>query len=615
MVNDARASGRGRDRREPDQVRGAELDSMSVPRGEDLRVHDDHLDNRIMRMGVEDTNNKMIGTTVCGKDEDGDYFGEVHAVTTCDGKKRYYVLWEQDKYIESFYSYMEIRMLRAKKEPATTVPLGTRRLSVKVMTPELDASGFDLEPNYDTSDCLHLRETKRSKFTKNKRGRVSLTPYGRAESGLIPETPANDHGLDGNGDSDYDSEDDAPISSWSIRAVAYLSESLKKNTTSSYKTAMNAWNQYIAVESFSPGTLSWDPRVDNFVTKSIRAERLFMGFILFCVQVRGVSVLTAAKYKTSVKTQISTLAGVDLTYGLRWSMLSRLVDRLKKKFPHKKRERLPFLQQDIRRSFSICSLFERGYNQKQATKELKIETSRLDSMYRILSKHGVEVVRAAIAGFFFTVSRAGDGLPSVQADFDPEVDATVSDIRWASYGLSWHFKETKTGSNPEFGAKPLVEDSSCAICPVTAMYSYLKVRKKMKGYVDDNESLEPLFVSRDGSVFTTANLRDTVKACATACGHDAKLYGAHSLRIGGATAAIAAPSGSERVCMVMGYWLSSVARDYMKPGTEEVVRLAMEMMHMETTEVLSVERVRSSNSNTARAHTKSDQSKRGQKRR
>jgi hypothetical protein len=296
-------------------------------------------------------------------------------------------------------------------------------------------------------------------------------------------------------------------------------------------------------------------------------------------------------------------------------MLSRLIDRLSRKFPHKKRERLPFLQQDIRKSFAICSLFERGYNQKQAAKELSIRVPLLDSMYRILVKHGVEVVRATIAGFFFTVSRAGDGLPSVQADFDPEVDATVSDVRWASYGLSWHFKETKTGSNPEFGAKPLVEDSSCAICPVTAMYSYLRMRKKMKGYKDENESVEPLFLSLDGSVFTTANLRDTVKACATACGHDAKLYGAHSLRIGGATAAIAAPSGSERVCMVMGYWLTSVAREYMKPGTDEVVRLAMEMMHMETTNVLSVERISNSKSNSSSAPTNSNSIKRGHTRR
>lgn len=292
-----------------------------------------------------------------------------------------------------------------------------------------------------------------------------------------------------------------------------------------------------------------------------------MGFMLFCLQVRGVTVPTAKKFLQ---------ARVDLTYGPRWSMLSRLIGRLKRKFPHKKRGRLSFLQQDIRGSFSIYSLFEGGYKQKQAAKELKIDATMLASMYRILIKHGVEVARARIAGFFFTVSRAGDGPPSVQADFDPEVDATASDVRSASCGLSWHFnKETKTGSNPGFVAKPLIEDSSCAICPVTAICSYLKVRKKMKGHDDDNESIEPLFVSKDGSVFTVANLHDTVEACASACGHDAKLYEAHSLRIGGTSAATVAPSGSERACMVMGCWLSSVAGEYMKPGTEEVAKLAM----------------------------------------
>lgn len=168
-----------------------------------------------------------------------------------------------------FYSYAEVKMLRAKEKPATVVPKGPRSILAQVLTPEPDAPGWGLEPKFDMAGCVQLRETKRPGFSKNKRRRVSLTPHGRAESGLIPETAPKDHGLDGNGDADYDSEDDAPISPWSIRAVAFLSDSLKKNTISSHKTAMHAWNQHIAVEGLSPGTRPWDSKVDSHVTKSI----------------------------------------------------------------------------------------------------------------------------------------------------------------------------------------------------------------------------------------------------------------------------------------------------------------------------------------------------------
>ena len=69
-------------------------------------------------------------------------------------------------------------------------------------------------------------------------------------------------------------------------------------------------------------------------------------------------------------------------------------------------------------------------------------------------------------------------------------------------------------------------------------------------------------------------------------GKDPKLFGAHSLRIGGATAAIAAPSGDEHICSVLGYWLTSVVREYTKPGVDSVVKVCREMMESEHTEVL-----------------------------
>ena len=50
----------------------------------------------------------------------------------------------------------------------------------------------------------------------------------------------------------------------------------------------------------------------------------------------------------------------------------------------------------------------------------------------------------------------------------------------------------------------------------------------------------PLFRGADGAAFSTARIRGLVKWMVAADGGDPALYGAHSLRIGGATAALAA---------------------------------------------------------------------------
>ena len=61
----------------------------------------------------------------------------------------------------------------------------------------------------------------------------------------------------------------------------------------------------------------------------------------------------------------------------------------------------------------------------------------------------------------------------------------------------------------------------------------------------------------DGKAFSTARVRGVVKKLVELEGGDARLYGAHSLRIGGATAALAA-GGSALVIKAMGRWGSDV---------------------------------------------------------
>ena len=90
-------------------------------------------------------------------------------------------------------------------------------------------------------------------YKKGRDGRMKMTAHGRAEVGVsnfhdIEDEPEADasSGMD-----DAETEDDMPISSWSKQAVLFLSSSLRKNTRSSYATAMRAWDRYVCLQGFA----------------------------------------------------------------------------------------------------------------------------------------------------------------------------------------------------------------------------------------------------------------------------------------------------------------------------------------------------------------------------
>jgi len=71
----------------------------------------------------------------------------------------------------------------------------------------------------------------------------------------------------------------------------------------------------------------------------------------------------------------------------------------------------------------------------------------------------------------------------------------------------------------------------------------------------------PLFCHGDGRAITVAQVREMVRKCMAAAGLDPAHYGAHSLRIGGATAALAA-GVSPSLIRLMGRWSSDIYEIY-----------------------------------------------------
>ena len=84
------------------------------------------------------------------------------------------------------------------------------------------------------------------------------------------------------------------------------------------------------------------------------------------------------------------------------------------------------------------------------------------------------------------------------------------------------------------------------------------------------EATTPMFRRPDGSPFTTAYVRELVRIVMAACGEDPSQFGAHSLRIGGATALLAAGADPIHI-KTMGRWSSDCWRLYVRACFEQTL--------------------------------------------
>ena len=103
--------------------------------------------------------------------------------------------------------------------------------------------------------------------------------------------------------------------------------------------------------------------------------------------------------------------------------------------------------------------------------------------------------------------------------------------------------------------------------PVAALEQWLAVRASL-GLPADG----PLFCWPDGSGITVDQVRDEVRATMHAAGLDPLLFGAHSLRIGGASAALAAGIQPSLI-RLMGRWDSSIYEIYCRMSLQSALHV------------------------------------------
>jgi hypothetical protein len=77
----------------------------------------------------------------------------------------------------------------------------------------------------------------------------------------------------------------------------------------------------------------------------------------------------------------------------------------------------------------------------------------------------------------------------------------------------------------------------------------------------------PLFCHPDGRMIETSEVRDMVKRVMEAAGRDPRRFGAHSLRIGGATAALAMEVPPQTI-RLLGRWSSDIYTIYCRMSVQ-----------------------------------------------
>lgn len=80
----------------------------------------------------------------------------------------------------------------------------------------------------------------------------------------------------------------------------------------------------------------------------------------------------------------------------------------------------------------------------------------------------------------------------------------------------------------------------------------------------------PLFCEESGKMVSVSQVRDVVRRCMAAAGKPPERYGAHSLRIGAATAALAAGVEPQRI-RLMGRWSSDVYEIYCRMSLQSAL--------------------------------------------
>ena len=275
----------------------------------------------------------------------------------------------------------------------------------------------------------------------------------------------------------------------------------------------------------------------------LEAEVLFMDFTLWLYfekpSGRALSVASISKYISQIHAYLEREHGCLATGGMDRVRLRALIKGLRRVYGQPpKRLRYGVRTQDLARAMA----------------ESLGGGSPLELMWRALLSVG-----------FCGLMRGAELAVLDGTDFDEIQDLTLADI---TFGVDSGVFVVRTMMRPVKNAKILrgktfalvLAGGGSLIDPVEALREHWAVAAAA---VPESEwASTPLF-SSGGQPLHVRDVRRMVKALMASIGADPRMFGAHSLRIGGATAALA--GGVEpSVIRVCGRWSSDIAELYMR---------------------------------------------------
>ncbi len=167
------------------------------------------------------------------------------------------------------------------------------------------------------------------------------------------------------------------------------------------------------------------------------------------------------------------------------------------------------------------------------------------------------MVWAVACTAFFGFFRLGELLPSSAASWMVTTDLAWGDVAVDSLTepriVQVHLKKTKTDQSGE-GADVVMAAMGAAVCPVSAIVSYLHVRGSSSG---------PFFKESSGKALAKPAFISELRDLLQTAGYSPGQYAGHSFRIGAATTAAMAGMEDSQI-QTLGRWHNAAFLRYIR---------------------------------------------------
>lgn len=302
-------------------------------------------------------------------------------------------------------------------------------------------------------------------------------------------------------------------------------------------TGVRAWKEFNQRRGFAY-LRPIDPRAPLWV--KLAEEQHGMRFISSLIDDRAVAVSTARAYYGAANAWHLRRTGISFAAGMDTKRLTEMVKGLRKLLDD------PPTQ--LRRGISP-ELLQKG----------------MDIVFPPTSPQNVNI-RALLATSIQGLLRGREA--GCKVKFDAQTDVARGDIATCTPGrLAFFMRPAKNMKYRKGKTVPIVIGGGGGyVDAVAEVRRMLEVDPTPEG----RGAVTPMFRKPDGSAFTTDDIRDIVRQVAFAAGEDPLEFGAHSLRIGGATALFAAGADPIHI-RTMGRWSSDCYRLYVRACFEQTM--------------------------------------------